>query len=170
MSDRWRGMEAGADLSDCGRYRYRLWRWWDTSKPFVNFIMLNPSTADARVDDPTIRKCVGFAKCWAYGGIMVTNLFAFRATKPEELKKVDDPVGRDNDVWVREEALACERVVVAWGTKGTHLGRNQEVIGLLSACEVKPWHLGTSKDGHPFHPLYQPYGRALMPFRRVAGR
>ena len=80
-------MIKSAEISPCGLYRYSLTRKWEAWKGTVNFIMLNPSTADAQEDDPTIRRCIGFAKAWGYGGIVVTNLFAYRATNPKELKK-----------------------------------------------------------------------------------
>lgn len=158
-------MDKGADISDCGKYRYRLWRWWDFERPLLGFIMLNPSTANADEDDPTIRKCCGFARQLdqqaglSFGGIMVTNLFGFRATNPNELKKADDPIGPDNDVFVTEEAKACAITICAWGAKGHLLGRDEAVLRLLRKAEPKPnlRHLGLTREGLPRHPLYLPY-------------
>lgn len=89
-------MIKSAIISECGKYRYSLSRIWDENKANVLFIMLNPSTADGDVDDPTIRRCIGFAKSWGYGGIYVGNLFAYRATDPKELLKVENPIGFEN--------------------------------------------------------------------------
>src|SRR5882724_4976365 len=94
----------GAVLSDCERYRYALWRRW-AERPAVLFVGLNPSTADALQDDPTIRRCIRFAKAWGYGALYMGNLFAFRATDPRAMKAEADAVGPDNDGWLRQ--LAC---------------------------------------------------------------
>ncbi len=90
------GDRNGAVLSADGVYRYRLWRTWDASKPTLAFLMLNPSTADATEDDPTIRRCLGFAKEWGYGSLVVVNLFALRSPNPDALRENDDPVGPEN--------------------------------------------------------------------------
>lgn len=90
-------MKKTAKLSDCRTYRYELWRTWDESKPYAMFIGLNPSTADETEDDPTIRRCINFAKTWGYGGLCMTNLFAYRATQPEDMKRASDPIGNKND-------------------------------------------------------------------------
>src|SRR5580698_72996 len=109
---------AGADISSCSQYRYRLWRDFRGSPNEYTclFIMLNPSTADGSQDDPTIRKCVGFCKRWGYGMLIVCNLFAFRSTKPAGLLGVADPVGPDNDGYIRAEARVADRIVLAWGS------------------------------------------------------
>ena len=91
-----------AVLSECKKYRYMLRRVWDRTKPACLFIGLNPSTADATVDDPTIRRCVGFADSWGYGELVVGNLYAFRATKPKDMFNQDDPVGPFNDLWLKK--------------------------------------------------------------------
>ncbi len=142
----------GARIDPTGTYRYLLWRIWDTNKPRVLFVMLNPSTADAETDDPTIRRCIGFAKSWGYGSLQVVNLFAYRATNPEELRKCADPIGPRNDDYIEEGLESANRVIMAWGTKGTLLGRDRIVKEILKP--FRPHCLQLSKDGHPKHPLY----------------
>lgn len=154
----------GAVLSACGRYRYRLWRIWDDLAPVMVFVMLNPSTADASQDDPTIRKCLGFAKRSGHGGIIVVNLFAWRATDPNELAGLDDPVGPENDEhikWaVRAPILAT--VVGAWGRPPTRRAAHRAtyVRGLMLALR-KSYALSRTKDGHPRHPLMLAYSTPL---------
>lgn len=111
---------------------------------------LNPSTADENLDDPTIRRCINFAKDWGYGGMYMGNIFAYRSTDPKNLKKVDDPIGEDNDKWLIDLQDTCDLVVLAWGTNGTLMDRNEQVIEMFET----PHCLALSKDGHPKHPLY----------------
>jgi len=162
----------GAHISPCGKYRYNLWRSWFSANVIepeagtVLFVMLNPSTADASEDDATIRKCIGFAKKWGQGGITVVNVFGLRATDPAELFKADDPVGPDNDRAIREAAKSHELVVAAWGTNAAKVSRARvqrvrNMLGRRLLCLKK------SKDGHPWHPLYVPYSKALEPFDDV---
>jgi hypothetical protein len=120
----------------------------------VAFVMLNPSTADAEVLDPTVRRCVGFARAWGFGGVQVVNLFAFRATDPRDLLRAAAPEGPGNDRAILDATSRADRVVVAWGTRGTHRGRASAVAGLLEAGAIRPVTLGTTRDGHPRHPLY----------------
>ena len=96
--------KSGAVFSDCRKYRYALWRMWDENKPLVMIIGLNPSTADETGNDPTITRCISFARSWGYGAVCVTNLFGFRATAPSQLKVYHDPIGKENDAWVHEMA------------------------------------------------------------------
>jgi hypothetical protein len=150
--------DRGAAMSPCGRYRYSLWRRWDASKPTVLFVMLNPSTADADTDDPTIRKCIGFAKRWGYGTLLVGNLYALRATDPRELDTAPAPVGRDNTDALYRLAGRADRVVAAWGAKpnrGRYGRRAARVLDGLHDHDV--YALRLTKDGHPWHPLYVPY-------------
>src|SRR5690242_6108456 len=103
-------------FSDCRAYRYTLWREWDIfDKNYVMFVGLNPSTADERVDDPTIRRCIDFAKRWGYGALCMTNLFAYRATDPRVMKAFPYPVGPENDKWLVRCAREAGVVVAAWG-------------------------------------------------------
>src|SRR5258708_39445492 len=116
-------MISQADLSPDRLYRYTLRRTWDSTLPQILFIGLNPSTADAQRDDPTLRRCIGFARRWGYGQLVVGNLFAFRATRPTELRSCADPIGTDNDSWLQTLAASAGCVVVAWGTHGQYMGR-----------------------------------------------
>lgn len=147
---------ADAVLSDDGRYRYLLTRQWGPPiAPQLTFVMLNPSTADATVDDPTIRRCMAFASREGYGGIFVVNLFAYRATDPRELLTVDDPVGPANRKILQSViGLARHRVVAAWGATGGEFGREQAIFVEHIVTRHPLQELGRTKDGHPRHPLY----------------
>jgi hypothetical protein len=140
-----------AIFSPCRTWRYELRRTWSVTPPAL-FVGLNPSTADERLDDPTIRRCVRFARDWGYGGLVMANLFAFRSTDPRALALVGDPVGPDNDMVLRRLAREAGVVVAAWGVHGVLNCRAQVVVdvGLLGSFTV----LGLTKDGHPRHPLY----------------
>lgn len=148
-----------ATLSACGQYRYWLQRTWgECGKGFCNFIMLNPSTADATIDDPTIRKCIGFAKRWGYEGMHVVNLFAFRATDPDELYKTNCPIGALNDDYIEGSLLSADRTIVAWGKHGSYLGRDVQVMSMLAHhAKGRTFALKLNGDGSPRHPLYVPY-------------
>lgn len=139
-------------FSPCRTYRYTLWREFDVpvNDGYVMFIGLNPSTADEVNDDPTIRRCIEFAKSWGYSALCMTNLFAFRATKPVEMIAAADPVGPDNDTYLIDLARNAGVVVAAWGTHGTHLGRDVTVRTLVPNLHC----LKKTINGHPGHPLY----------------
>ncbi|MDY8137584.1 DUF1643 domain-containing protein [Aquimarina sp. 2201CG5-10] len=139
-------MKKGAIISECGKYRYRLWRIWDESKPKVMFIMLNPSLADAERDDPTIRRCINFAISWGFGGIYVGNIHPYRSTDPRKLKKVMNTYGKNNVVHIVSMLDKCQVVVCAWGNNE----RPPEYFKELS----KLHYLELSKNGTPKHPLY----------------
>ncbi|AYD87330.1 hypothetical protein SEA_VALENTINIPUFF_28 [Microbacterium phage ValentiniPuff] len=145
-----------AVLSDDGRYRYLLTRQWaPPTAPQLTFVMLNPSTADASADDPTIRRCMAFARREGYGGIVVVNLFAYRATDPRRLLDVDDPIGPNNrEILQSAIGLARHRVVAAWGVDGGTFGREQAIFVEHIATRHPLQELGRTKDGHPRHPLY----------------
>lgn len=155
-----------AFLSDCGKYRYSLTRIWDENKPRVLFIMLNPSTADAEKDDPTIRRCIGFAKDWGYGGLYVANLFALRATNPKDLLTAPFVVGVENEKWIRRMSALAHLVVCAWGN-GSIVDKLQKRLDHTwkpLSWVNKPLHyLELSNDGTPKHPLYLP--KHLKPIR-----
>lgn len=154
-----RYIQSTACLSECGRYRYRLYRQWDDSRPDVLFVMLNPSTADHNRDDRTISRCVGFARKWGYGGLLVGNLFALRSTNPANLHISDDPVGPYNDAALRDMAAQVDMVVAAWGGQGKLQNRGAAVLQMLAG---KCYALKLNQSGHPAHPLYLPYD--LNPF------
>lgn len=148
-------MYKDATISDCGLYRYSLLRHWGHEQGNrMLMIMLNPSTADASVDDPTIRRCIAFAKGFGYHGLVVTNLFAFRATDPGDLRLADDPVGPDNDKFIRTAGTLYSEAVCAWGAHGVLARRDGVVRAMLNERGVKTFALGLTKDGQPRHPLY----------------
>ncbi len=149
-------------VSECGRYRYWLSREWDNDLPVACWIMLNPSTADATKDDPTIRRCVSFARSWSCGGIVVVNLFALRATDPKELRKATDPVGPHNDEHLKHSAGSTGPVVAAWGAHGAFKCRDRQVVRLLEGKALQC--LGYTMKGHPRHPLYLADATALERF------
>lgn len=152
----------GARISECGLYRYDLVRrWQDHGMPArgdMLFVMLNPSTADASVDDPTIRRCMHFARREGCDGLRVVNLFAFRATDPAALKRIRDPVGPDNDRTLRaafaEQRDAKTPCVAAWGAHGTLHGRHLRVLAIAREVGVEMVCLGRTKHAAPKHPLY----------------
>ena len=142
---------AGATFDRRRRYRYRLWREWEPSRPRVLWIMLNPSTADEATLDPTIRRCVGFAKAWGFGGIDVVNLYAWRATDPRRLRAAKDPVGPANDEAIAVAVQKAPVVVAAWGNHPMARARGR-AIRLLAARLDKPlWCLGLTGAGEPRH-------------------
>lgn len=144
-------MITSATLSPCQQYRYELHRVWDDTKPLVLFICLNPSTADADNEDNTSRVCINYAKRWGYGGLLIANLFAFRSTDPSGLYKVADPIGPDNDVWLKQLQTEASLVICAWSNMGGFKNRDKAVLNFLESphCLVK------LKSGRPGHPLYK---------------
>lgn len=154
------GNGSGATLSPCKQYRYSLWRRWDKDLPVINFLMLNPSTADDLKNDATVERCERRATRLGYGSLIVTNLFAYRATYPVELKRVADPVGTGNDDTILEAAQS-DAVVCAWGCHGLMLDRQAKVLSMLRATGLPLHHLGMNSDGTPKHPLYIPYEQPL---------
>ena len=142
--------KSGAVFSDCKKYRYALWRIWDRNKHLVMIIGLNPSTANETSNDPTINRCISFARSWGYGGVFVTNLFGFRATSPNELKSYHEPVGKENDVWIREISKEAALKVAAWGNHGKFLNRSEKILTLLDHL----YCIQINKSGEPAHPLY----------------
>jgi len=152
----------GAELSSDRKYRYVLWRRWEYNTPYVLFIGLNPSTADESEDDPTIRRCKRFASDWGYGAIYMVNLFALRATNPNEMLAHDDPIGSDNDNWIQDLAQNAGVIVCAWGAHGCHMNRDEDVKHLLADYELMC--LGVTKAGKPRHPLYIKANKQLENF------
>lgn len=152
---------SSAVFSPCRKYRYELWRHWQQPEPsYVMFIGLNPSTADETTDDPTIRRCIQFAKDWGYASLCMTNLFAYRATQPKDMKAVDDPVGPENDSTLKRLAEGAGIIVAAWGTHGTHRNRDYDVKKSMAHLS----YLRLTKDGHPSHPLYLPASLVPQPW------
>ena len=160
---------SGAHISECGFYRYTLTRKWGPSDDTCVFIMLNPSTADAEKDDPTIRRCMGFAERVHCDNLLVVNLFAYRATSPEDLKRVKDPVGPENNDIIMdildplfENYGKIRRVIAAWGNHGTLHNRYTEVVAMFDYLGTKVEVLGLTKTAQPKHPLYIPLDAPLI--------
>lgn len=139
----------GAEFSECGRYRYGLWRKWDDDKPRIMFIGLNPSTATGDMDDPTIRRVKKFALDWGYGGVYMCNLFAFISPYPSDLKWIKDPIA-DNDKWLSFFATMCKDILFAWGNFKEAKERAKIVSEMFPAAVC----LGLNKNGTAKHPLY----------------
>ena len=152
-----------ANFSSCRKYRYSLSRIWDKQKKFVLFIGLNPSTADEEMDDPTIRRCSGYAQKWGYGGFMMVNLFAYRTTLPSNLKKVKYPVGSENDKYIVKLSKKADITVAAWGNNGNLYSRDKQVFNLVSSLMC----LRINKSGQPAHPLYLKKDLKLTKFSRL---
>jgi hypothetical protein len=143
-----------AVLSPSREYRYTLTREWNEARDILNVIGLNPSTADETQDDPTIRRCVGFARRWGFGKLVMTNLFAIRATYPAALYAAAEPVGPENDAYLRETARNVTAIVCAWGAHGELHGRGAAVAKALTQAGVLLNVFGFTQNGQPKHPLY----------------
>jgi len=155
---------SAAVLSEDGQYRYLLTRIWDRSRKPLVVVMLNPSTADAFADDPTIRRLAGpkgFARRAGAGGVVVVNLFALRSTDPRALLHHADPVGRYNDAFIRQASDMAGTVLCAWGAAGIQDDRGPRVVKALKARRVPLVRLGVTSTGQPRHPLYVPGTAAL---------
>ncbi len=150
------GTRSEALYSECERYRYGLSRTWDAGAAPVLFVMLNPSTATELRNDPTIHRCETRARAMGAGGVMIANLFAWRATQPSELRAAEDPVGPDNAAVLEDWRARAGWTIAAWGVHGALAGAGQEAARRPGEL----WHLGLTKAGHPRHPLYVAYSRA----------
>ncbi len=173
-------MEKAAVFSRDRRYRYVLTRIWDGRRPRLIAICLNPSTADETQDDPTVRKLMGFASRWGYGGLWLMNLFAIRGTDPEIIKTSDiDPVGSEQHERIKGVVGLARRflndareyepgpdpeVLCAWGVHGAYQDQDEHMMGWLDKELVRPICLGTTKNGCPKHPLYVSYATPRVPY------
>lgn len=159
----------GATISPCGLYRYHLWRVWDDLKPVLCFVMQNPSTADDVDNDPTITRCIGFAKRDGYGGISVRNVFALRSTDERVLLSHPDPVGPENESHLMHARAVSmmTRLVVAWGNRlgGARLDRHY-TAATNALLPQKPYCLGINKSGEPKHPLFLASGTPMVQWER----
>lgn len=157
-----------AIISPCGLFRYRLERRLGGDGVTVAFIMVNPSTADGTQDDPTIRKCIGFAKKLGGGTLIVGNKFAYRATDVHELRGVRDPIGPHNEIHLREIIFEADVVIAAWGSLNklpeTLRSRWKDVARLADERSQTLSMLGTNADGHPKHPLMVGYDAEIAPW------
>lgn len=157
--------ESKASFSEDRRYRFTLYRRWAEVGQEILFICLNPSTADEEHNDPTVWRCVNFARDWGFRGMWLGNLFALVTTDPAELYgNVHEPVGRGNDLVLKQMAARCAKAVYAWGNHGHIGGRGRQVVDML----VLGWCFGINKTGEPKHPLYQPRDARLIRYHRGA--
>ncbi len=157
-------IDAGAIFDLDRKYRYHLWRSWGTGRRCL-FIMLNPSTADEKILDPTLRRCVSFAQRWGYEALDVCNLFAFRSTDPRVLYRCGDgAIGLDNDRWIIKSAHRADLIICAWGRHGSFLTRNTQVLDILHDFPL--FCLGRNADGSPMHPLYRPAAQQPEPLKK----
>ncbi|GET43882.1 DUF1643 domain-containing protein [Microseira wollei] len=156
-------MKQGATIDPTGLYRYSLWREWDANAPRVAFVMLNPSRADADTDDPTLRRCLSFARSWGYGSLEVVNLFAYRAPRPDILRLVSDPIGPENDRYLKQAVELADKIIVAWGNRGSLSNRAKIVSSWLMSRE-NLYCLGITQTGHPRHPLYVRSNTTLLSY------
>ena len=145
--------------SDCETYRYALTRIWARDVAPVMFVMLNPSTATELRNDPTIERCERRARDMQAGGVVVGNLFAYRATRPADLRTATDPIGPENDTVLSQLGAEARTCIAAWGVHGALLNRNRQILGVLPR---RLFCLGVTKAGHPRHPLYVPYSTSPM--------
>lgn len=161
-------MDSGACFDAIGVYRYSLWRNWNHKAPRIAFVMLNPSRADAEVNDPTIRRCLRFAQTWGYGSMEVVNLFALRAAQPSLLQQVADPIGPECDQHILKAVERADRVILAWGNWGSLCGRDRTVLALLTSHIIpcpSLYCLGLTQAGQPRHPLYIRRDTQFIPYR-----
>lgn len=148
--------QRGAIMSPCGRYRWLIWETWSLD-PFMGMALLNPSTASHLVDDPTWvrgRRRAGNSRMPTFGGLLLFNSFAYRATDPADMKAATDPVGMLNNQFIDAAIDASDRIICGWGAHGGHLGRDDEMKARLRAKGVSPYCLTLTKGGQPGHPLY----------------
>ena len=151
-----------AIYSECERYRYLLSRTWEAGAPRLLYIMLNPSTATELANDPTIERCERRARQLGFGTMVIANLFAWRATSPTDLKVAKLPIGSDTLRLLSEAAEGADTVLVAWGVHGEHQGQALTVSDHLRSKDLELHCLGTTKNGHPRHPLYVSYATDLQ--------
>jgi len=153
-------IKKSAVFSPCRKYRYSLTRSWNSAEGYVLFIGLNPSIADEIIDDPTLIRCINFAKDWGYGGLIMVNLFAYMSTHPKDLKKAKLPIGKNNNKHILKNHQKSQLTIAAWGNDGHFLKRDKEVLKIIN----NPMCLNINKSGQPAHPLYQKKDQELINF------
>ncbi len=153
-------MQKEATISDDQIYRYKLSRTWDSTKSTILFIGLNPSIADETIDDPTITRCLNYAKDWGYGTLLMANLFAFRSTYPKDIYLTDNPIGNENDNYILECVAQSDLVVACWGNNGMYMDRENIIKELIPNL----YCLQKNKNGTPHHPLRLPRDIRPIPF------
>lgn len=147
-------------------YRYTLAHIWHKRDPVLAVIGLNPSTADENTLDPTLTRIKDFTNRWGYGGFVMLNLFAARATQPRVMKRMKDPVGPENDKWIRKAVQKADAVWVCWGNHGDFMNRDREVLRMLAAMRITPAAVKVTQLGQPMHPLYVPKDTRAFPYVR----
>ena len=157
-------LKSSASFSRCGEYRYSLSRVWNPEQPAALLIGLNPSTADARQNDPTIRRCIGLCQSWGFGGFRIVNLFAWRTPSPKELFKVDAPIGPSNLRCIKRAAKDADNIIAMWGNDGNR--HSQAMILLKALGNPAVFCAGTTQIGAPRHLLYVKNGTPLQPWRK----
>lgn len=147
---------SNAYFSPCRTWRYLLHRVWSLDHQLLLVVGLNPSTADEVQSDPTVTRCINQAKRWGYGGLIMMNAFAVVGTDPRVLKKVNDPVGPENDYWLRvmSQDVNVGRILLAWGNHGLKFDRQKKVLSVLDCAKEELKCYGYTKTGAPRHPLY----------------
>lgn len=158
-----------AVISECGKYRYLLLRTWDHTLPRCLYVMLNPSTADADIDDPTIRSCIRLAKEKGFGGLAVVNLYAWRATDPKNLPaKQSEAMGSSNLRAIETAVSQCTTVICAWGAHPYAARNVAGALDIIRLYQHTPYCFGVTQSGAPKHPLYIKSGTPLIPFAAVS--
>jgi len=159
---------AGATVSACGTYRYHLWRSWDENRPHLTFLMLNPSTADALSDDPTLRRISKISREFGYGGVDVLNLYAFRSPHPSILAKAKSPHGPHQTHYLSQQIIKLQNtqtpLVLAWGNHAK-TADTQDILHRLTQAEITLTTLGLTKQHQPMHPLFSPTPPKLYPYQ-----
>lgn len=147
---------SNAYFSPCRTWRYFLHRIWNPDQTLLLVVGLNPSTADEVKSDPTVTRCINHARRWGFGGLIMMNTFAVRGTDPAILKKIDDPVGPENDYWLRllSQDENVGRILFAWGNHGLMFKRQSRVVSIMERGRVEPECFGYTQQGAPRHPLY----------------
>lgn len=155
-------IQRSAEFDATGQYRYWLKREWATDKAAIALIMLNPSRADHRQDDPTLRRCISLAQHWQFGRLTVVNLFAYCTASPKILQAAAQPIGSDNDQHILDACHTASQIVLAWGNGGTLHQRDQAVLKLLKPFRDRLYCIGHNQTGQPRHPLYVPRQTSLQ--------
>ena len=157
-------IQRSAKFDATGQYRYWLKRQWALGGKAIALIMLNPSRADHRQDDPTLRRCMGLAQQWQFSRLTVVNLFAYCTASPQILKAAPQPVGQDNDEHIWQACKTADHIALAWGNWGTLRQRDQAVLKLLEPFREHLYCLGQNRTGQPRHPLFVPRQTSLQPW------
>lgn len=164
------GRRSEATYSPCLAYRYSLMRSRSDDGQRLLFVMLNPSTASELVNDPTIARCESRAWAMGYGAFRISNLFALRATRPQDLLAAADPAGPLCDAFLARDAAWADHILCAWGNHGRHRGRDTAALAILRATDRPLRHLGLTLQGQPRHPLYLPAAREAQDWPPQAAR